>query len=132
MTTNIRHYIPQDYPMLKEWWVAHKEMPSPISYLPPESTFILEINGVPTSCITLFFTNCTEISYLGNFISNPNTKGPDRHEGNKQLLKGVTEFAKACGFKRVLAFAKEDKLKEHYPTLGMRKTCENLDSFVLE
>lgn len=127
----IRHYIANDYPMVAAWWKDWGENRFSPTMLPAESTFIAEIDSVPVSCVCLFLTNCNELSYLGNFISNPSAKGASKQEANRELLKFVKQFATDSGYNHVLAFAKEDKLKTHFETLGMRKTLENLDSFVV-
>lgn len=128
---NIRHYTEKDFPMIENWWKANNEVAPSISMLPMDTTFIMEMNGQPASCLCIFLTNCKEYSYLGNFISNPELKGPERHEANKEFLKFIKTFAGAAGYKRVLAFAKEEKLKTHYQNIGMRNTMKNLDSFVV-
>ena len=128
---NIRHYEAKDFPMIDSWWKAHNEIGPTPSMLPTDTTFIMEMEGQPASCLCIFLTNCKEYSYLGNFVSNPEFKGPERHKANKYFLMFIKEFANAAGYKHVLAFAKEEKLKTHYENIGMRKTLKNLDSFVV-
>jgi len=127
----IRHYEAKDFPMVDSWWKAHKEIGPTPSMLPLDTTFIMEMEGQPASCLTILLTNCKDYSYLENFVSNPELKGPGRVEANKEFIKFFTIFAKAAGYKNILAFAKEEKLKTHYETLGLRKTLTNLDSFIL-
>jgi hypothetical protein len=131
MNISIRHYTPQDFKMLESWWKYTNQAGLTESMLPNETTFVMEIDSVPASCVCLYLTNCYELAYLGNFVSNPELKGPKRHEANKELMKFIKDFANESGYKHVLAFAKEEKLKTHFETLGMRKTLKNLDSFVV-
>lgn len=127
----IRNFKDEDYEMICSWW-NRADMPSPSKGLVPnESTFIFELESKPVLSIAVYFTN-TEMAYLENFIANPDFKSPVRKQASKLIVDHAMCFAKGLGFTSICCFAVNDKTAKRYEELGMRKTVDNLKSFIKE
>lgn len=128
----IRNYKHSDFSLLDNWWKSYNEM-GPIPEMMMEDTsFVLEINGVPALSITVYFTNCKEVAYIENFIGNPDLEGSLRKEASQCLLNHVYKFAKDKEYKRLVCFCYKDKLVKRYEELGVVRTLSGLHSFVKE
>jgi hypothetical protein len=132
MQYTIRPYAKADYTEIKKWWDASNEMAPIPEMLPEESTLILELDKTPALMITVYLTNCKEVSYLENFAGNPELKGESRKQAAQYIVDAACGFAKGLGYKRVLCLSYKDKLKERYQELGMTPTVDNLMSLVRE
>ena len=132
MEYTIRSYSKKDYAELKRWWVSSKETVPPEDALSEESTFILELDNVPALSITVYLTNSKQVSYLENFIGNPDLKGDSRRKASQIIVDAACGFAKSLGYKRILCLAQKDKLKTRYTELGMQPVADNLSGFVRE
>lgn len=122
----IRLYTPQDYEMLKEWWVEANEPPPPESLI-PETAYILEDRGTPVMSLALYLTNCKVIGYLECFIKNPMYY--DSHVAADKLIRYVENEAKKHGCQVLVGLTYQDKLKKRYQDLGYVNTVNNLSSF---
>lgn len=127
---NIRLFNKNDFKMIQSWWKAADEMAPTIEMLPEDSTFILEIDEKPQICITLYLTNAKYISYLENFVKNPELK--NSKEYSKKLVKYVENFAKENGCKILVCLSYKEKLKKRYEELGYMNTLNNISSFAKE
>lgn len=127
----INTYKSTDYPLLKSWWEKTDEVVPQEEMISP-TTFILEIDEVPIISVGILLTNCSAAAYLSNFIGNPDCNSDVRQFASEEIIKFITEYAHAKGYKRVLAFAYKEKLKTRFRELGMRPTLSNLEAFVLE
>ena len=125
----IRQFTNSDYSILKSWWEKHKEPHPTLEYL-PESTFILEDNGVPVYSISVILTN-NPLCYLEYFNSNPDHT-ENRKELSQRLFDYAIDFAKSKGHKFVATLAYREKVKNRVVELGMQRTFDNLSSFVKE
>lgn len=94
-----------------------------------DSSFILEIDGIPSLHMSFYITNCKGVSYLENFVGNPEMKGMVRREATKYLISFLTELAKQLGYKRLIGFGFQDKTKAYYKTLGFENTLNDVSVF---
>lgn len=122
----IRQYTKDDYDTIAGWWREHRESYPPIDFV-PDTTFILEADGIPMYAISVILTN-TPICYLEYFVSNPNFDS--NHNMSQQIVDYAAEFAKSKGHKYSIIFSYKDKVKARYADLGMKRTLDNLSSFV--
>ncbi len=129
---NIRLYTEADYEMIKWWAEYYFETPPTKEMLPLNTTFICEINKIPSLTVTAYYTNCKEVSYLEHYFGNPDMEGPLRKEAGQRLLGYVSELAKNMGFKRIVCLGYKEKVKKRYEEMGFIKTLDNLSSFVKE
>lgn len=127
---NIRSYRDSDYTMIASWWGSQGES-IPTKNLIPSTTFVLEVENEPIISISVLLTNVKGICFLENFVGNP-----EHRELRKQYASVIVEhaidFAKKQGYEAVACFAYKEKTKKRYEQLGMRKTLDNLSSFVRE
>lgn len=129
MSLSVRHYTPSDFPLISSWWIAHGE-PGPLpSMLPPESTFLLEMDGIPALCVSLYLTNSSEVAYIENFCGNPELDGPARRSAAPHLVKYIENFALSRGYARLFCLAHKEPLKRRYEELGYTRTLDNVATF---
>lgn len=127
---NIRNYELSDYPMVHSWWTTHKEQAPMEDQIPEDTSFILEDGTTPIYCLSFIATNTPILSYLENFVVNPNFPKEKRKEASQTIVNCVLSYAKALGYKHVLCFASNNKLKQRYKELGMTPTLDNVQAFV--
>ena len=125
----IRKFTPKDYLEMEKWWNHREEPYPPIEYL-PESTFVLEYNGVLVYSISVICTN-TPLCYLEYFNSNPDHK-ENRKQLSQELFDYANQYAKSKGYKYSATLAYREKVKDRVIGLGMTRTFDNLSSFVKE
>ncbi len=130
MSFTIRNFKSSDFPMISSWWKESDEIPPSLSMLPEESTLILEIDNKPAFCLSIYFTNCKEYSYLGNFVSDRSIKGPVRKEASQKLMNTVLAYAQNLGYKNVICMTHETKLQKRYQEMGFSPTISNVQTFV--
>lgn len=125
----IRNFKGNDLEMIQSWWKAQDEFPPTMEMLPPESTFICEVDDMPLVAITVYLTNSLEFCMLDNFIGNPEYSNNLRREASTFIVKYAEEFAKDMGYKSIMCLALKDKLKEYYQTFGYTLRFENASTF---
>ena len=125
----IRNYKKSDFAMISGWWKKANEIGPLETMLPPESSFVAEIDNVPSLCVSLYLTNITEFCYAENFIGNPEMKGTLRREASHVLAKHVEGFAKNRGYKRLLCMAHKGPVKHRYEELGYSRTLDDVTTF---
>lgn len=131
MAIVIRPYIPRDYAVLFDWWEQIGEKAPPERYLPVGSTFIAEIDGVPSLSVTVYLPN-GPVAWIDHFIGNPEVDTKKRRMATKRLLTHLEREAKALGYERVFCMATNDRLKSYYEKLGFSLTASNIFTFIKE
>lgn len=129
---NIRPYTLSDFDTIHSWWTAAKECPPVLGMMIPNGSFILELDSVPALSLTVFLTQSKEMAYIEGFIKNPLFKGVSLEEQGSALWQECFNYAKNRGYNRVLCLCQEPSLFSKYERFGMRKTANNLSSFVRE
>lgn len=133
MNYKVRNYKPDDFTMISSWWADSKEVGPIEAMLPPESTFILELNGVPTVCVTLYLTNAKAFCMADNLISNPAVKDREWRAKAVDLMNGFADgFARERGFERILCLTEKNALKRRYMELGYKPTLDGVTTFIKE
>jgi len=130
MNYKIRAYTSSDFPVVESWWKDANEIPPSITMLPESSTFILELDNIPTFCLSVYLTNCKEYAYLGNFVSNKKIKNKFRKQASQKLMDYTLCFAGELGYKQVICMSHVDKLKNRYNEMGFHTTLTNVQTFV--
>lgn len=128
---NIRQYKDSDYDMLVKWWNDQGEAAPEKDLIPVESTFVLEVNNVPIYSLSAYLTNVKGMAFFENFVGNPLYK-KERKEYSVAIMAYVENFIKEKGYKRVVCFSYKDKVKSRYQEMGMKKTLDNISSFIKE
>lgn len=125
---NVRKYTPDDFNILKSWWVQAEEIPPLFTMLTPEVTFILEENNTILAAVNVLLTNCTEFAYLMGLIKNPTTE----KDVIPVLLDYVEKHTKEQGYKRLMMMSYKPRIKRRYQNLGYSATLNNVTTFVKE
>lgn len=125
-----RHYKPSDFKTISSWWTQRNEPGPNEGMLPSETTLIVEYKGIPAVCLSIYFTNSKEISYLENVCTNPNIKKEIRQTLLELLTKFAFGFAKDHGYKRMIVLSYKDKVKKRYEQIGFTKTIDNVSTYV--
>ncbi len=125
MSIRIRNYKDEEFKTIDSWWRSAGELGPIPGMLPEETTFVLEFEGEPTLCISLYTTNSKEVSYAENLIGNPKMKSV-RKALAPQLLDHVFKVAKSLGYRRVICLAPNEQLARRYTEYGFNKTMSGL------
>jgi hypothetical protein len=131
MSVRIRNYKDDEFKMIDSWWKSANELGPIPGMLPEETTFVLEFEGEPALCITLYTTNSKEVAYLENFIGSPKLKGV-RKALAPQIIDHASRFAKSRGIRRLVCLAPNEKLEGRYTELGFTKTVKGLTALTKE
>lgn len=128
----IKPYSHSDFEQICSWWDGYGESRPVEGMMIENGTFILELNEIPTLCLTVLLTQSKEMAYLFAFIKNPTFNGQNLEEYGRVLWDYCAKFAKDLGYKRVICFAGTNKLKDKYEKFGMKQTMTGLSSLVKE
>lgn len=123
----IRTLEGSDFSLLSAWWSEHG-MPSPTRDIYPPTSYMCLYDGVPTLSASLFLMNCPGAAKIENLVGNPLLRA-ERKECVPLLFRHVERIAAAWGYKQLILFSYEDKLKQKYEDLGYVKTLENVTTF---
>jgi hypothetical protein len=132
MNIDIVSYNNEYFETISQWWKDSCGTEPVEGMMIENGTFILMINKVPALCVTVLLTQSKQMAYIFGFVKNPLFKGINLEPYGKVLWDYCADFAKAHGYKRLLCFADNPKLKEKYERFGFTKTLDNLSSFVRE
>lgn len=128
----IRAYRPEDFPILRTWWVKRVEAPPTEGMMPEGTSYVAEIDDVPIASMCWVRTNMKEVAYSSNFISDPDAEDVARRRAVELLFAYICNDAKAAGYKYLLAFGYQPKLTERFKKMGYRHTSACLNSFCLD
>lgn len=126
---NIRPYKSSDLTMIQLWAIDQNMAPVWDISLPEDSTFVLEIDGVPALTACLYLMNSKQACMIEHLVGNPEFKNKGRREAVTVLFKYLEDLAKSKGYTNVVLFSYEDKLKDKYEALGYSRTLENVTTF---
>lgn len=91
----IRHYTPEDYPTVAEWWKGHDWPPVPEQVL-PKPGIIAERDGVPLGAVWLYMSNSNGVAMMEWLVVKPDIPGRQALAIIKALVEGV-EIEARCG-----------------------------------
>lgn len=126
----IRNYRKDDWAMIESWWKASGEIAPLPAMMPPESSFVAELDGVPALAVSVYLTNTPEVAYTENFIGNPEVRGDGRRLAALALSDHIAKFAKDMGYRRLLCMTEKPKLMSRYIELGYEPTMSGLTTLV--
>lgn len=127
----IQYYSKNDYNMIKEWWLSHKEIPPQEDMLPSGSTFIIRKDDTPLACVTVFLTN-SKLAWVDNLVGNPEYKNEDRKLAISKLQEFIENFVSLKGYTRLFCMSIKDKTTNRYMELGYKPTCSSITGLVKE
>lgn len=125
----VRNYNEEtDYATLVSWWKEQGLAPAWKALL-PETTYIAEIDGVPVVAASLFLMNVPDAAMMENLIGNPSYKGKGRREAAQAVLAHAEGEARKRGYRTLVLFTAEDRLKDLYRGVGFQETLTNVTTF---
>jgi hypothetical protein len=128
----VRHYRNEEFETIHQWWLAARE-PAPLpGMMPPDSTFVVELNDAPIVAVTIYLTNTPEVAYVENLISSPQLDADTRALAVECLNAYIGKFARARGYKRLMCMSEKAALMKRYKELGYTKTLEGVATFIRE
>lgn len=126
----IRQYTEEDFPLLNSWWMDWEKTPAWKELLPEESTFIVEYENKPiaSACLYLIFgvQNAAMVEHL---ISDKHSDPVVREEAVDLLVSYMEQVAMQCGYKSLVCFGYNEKVKDRYKELGYQETLQNVSTF---
>jgi hypothetical protein len=128
MKTRIEQFTSADYPMIQSWWKTANEI-APELHMIPSTTYVMYCDDQPILSVSLIMTNIP-LSWIDNFIGNPELKGPTRKECVSILLNHLSKVAKEYGKERLFCMSMNDKTTKRYIDLGFKQTANQISTFV--
>jgi hypothetical protein len=89
---NIRVYEKSDYPVIRDWWVAHGWDAVPEAIL-PKTGAIVSNNGIDVVVAWLYMDNSVGVSWIEWFVSNPVCNGFQVIKAHKLLVSFLERCA---------------------------------------
>lgn len=133
MNYKIRHYNDSEYQTIRSWWTDLNEVPPLQDMLPEESSYIFEVDGQPSICVTLYLTNSKAFCMIDNLICSPLFKEKGQRREAIELFKNYIDgVVKEKGFARILCMTEKPALKKRYMELGYRPTLDGVTTFIKE
>ena len=112
-------------------WYNLQGMIHPKPEVIPDTSYFVEIEGVPAIFVSTIETNIP-ILWVEYLIGNPDLKGPTRKEATLYCLSELTRLARESGCIRLFCMAPNDKLKSYYEKLGFSVTASFIHTLVKE
>lgn len=128
MNTHIKQFKSENYPLIKQWWDLAKEQAPQIDMI-PETSYLMYLNDKPILSVSLFLTN-SPLTWIDNYIGNPELKGSDRKTCGYILLNYLEQVSKAHGKDRMFCMSMNEKTSQRYIELGFIKTASNISTFL--
>lgn len=129
---NIRLYNKSDLNTLLSWYRDRKQFEPCAGMFTEDSTFILEENGKPLVCLSVYLTNSKDVALLEHLVSAPDFKGAMRNECIKIITDYVEKFTKELGYKRLITLIDRESLKNKYTSFGYVEMNNNVSMFMKE
>lgn len=126
----IRPLQASDYPHIVKMWESQYETPPSLEAMPHESTFVLDVEGVPIAVLSVILTNCKLYALLENFVADPIFRGKARHDGVRALIQYAENFASALKYKKSLCLAPSPSLKRLYRKYGYSPTLSGVTTMI--
>jgi hypothetical protein len=92
----IRHYRPEDYPLLESWWESHGAEPMHKSMI-PVSTCIVELGGEPAASGSVFPCNNNHVAFFHGMVTRPGLSMQDARECLMALQDGIDIIMRSSG-----------------------------------
>lgn len=92
----IRHYQPDDYPLLESWWEDHGAEPMHESMIPP-STCIVLLDGEPAASGSVFPCNSNHVAFFHGMVTRPGLSMQQARECLMALQDGLDIIMRAGG-----------------------------------
>lgn len=113
----LRHYKPEDYPMLLEWWETHGADQMPQSMIPP-STCIVMLNGEPAASGSVFLCNSNHVAFFHGMVTRPGLQMATAKRVLLALQDGLDIIMKSSGHTLLLGTVQTGPLARGAKMMG--------------
>lgn len=118
--------------MLTRWWEASEMYGFSWNYLPRDTAYMAEVDGIPGAVISVYKTNIKEYAYLECYVSNPEMKKAHRRAATEAVMKHAENQAHSMGYNKLVCLTHVDGLKPRLEELGFLRSLNNVTTFVKE
>lgn len=118
-----------DFEMIRAWNKKHNEI-EPLPEMFPDTTFVVEMCGVPALSACIYLTNSKWLAHAEHFISNPELKGPARRDATRFGMTFLESYARGLGYQNIYCVTKPEALKRYYKQLGFTVTVDGAACFM--
>lgn len=125
MKHSIRPYNNKDFAAISDWYAISTGQRPPEGLLVEDGTFVVEIENMPILSWTVFKTQSKELCYLECFIKNPKMTVSLETYG-QLLFDHCANYARDCGFKRMVGLTHIPQLTKKCERFGMVRTLDNV------
>lgn len=132
MIQSIRPYKDIDYELVASWHKMQGEPAPERDMMPLDSSFVVELDGVPVAAIAVYLPNTPSFAMLDNLVGNPEITGLSRRDAVNALINHCKQFAQWNGYKRIFCLAYRDKLVTRYKEFGFRPTLQGVTTLIQE
>lgn len=94
--STIRHYEPEDYPMLKSWWEGHGADPMHHTMIPPSSCVVL-LDGQPAAFGAVFLCNSNHVGFFHGMVTRPGLTVKEAKTSLQHLQHGLDIIMRTSG-----------------------------------
>jgi predicted GNAT family N-acyltransferase len=119
-----------DFDTIEKWWTAANT--KIWKGLLPETTYTVYENETPVVTACLYLMNSPNACMIENLVGNPDFDKEKRKVATRLLFVYLEEVAKQSGYKTIVLFSYESKLKDYYSSFGYTKTLDNVTTFSKE
>lgn len=113
MAFDLRAVIPDDYPVVCDWWKAWRWPAVPRDFL-SDRGLMVEEGGIPL-CAAWIFTTNSPLAYVDWYVSNPNVRRPGAVEF---LLEACAEEVARVGYKFIYSSVRNPHLLKKMERAG--------------
>lgn len=124
----IRGFEPKDFSTVANWLYSWniKEFDKDLF---PETSYLVEYNDKPILFGSFYKTNSKGLGFVENFVGDRELNN-ERHFAVGLLMNHIEAEAKKEGYKVLVGFIAEKKLRNNYEEFGFVPTTKNYSSVI--
>jgi len=131
LLVHVRTISPFEIPTIISWWKEYGEVAPEEGMMPIDSTFVLDLGGLPIVSLTVFHTN-SMVAWVDNFIAHPKLNFRERERVMNEAWEWVQQYVKDKGYKRMLCFSDKQSKVRLYERYGFITTLSNVVTMTKE
>lgn len=117
----LTRFTKEHYPMLVEWWTAHKHPVIPMEMISPFGLLASNYDDKFVAASFIYFVAGCDIAQISWTTSNPTVSPRLRYDGIESTVKGLIALAKENGRTNIVSFAHSRSLSRMYSKQGLKE-----------
>lgn len=117
----LSRFTETDYPMLVEWWTAHKHPIIPFNMLSPFGLVSFSDKSEPAAMSFIYLPQGCDAAQISWTTTNPQVSPRVRYEAVDYVVKGLISLAKKGGRSNVMCFSDSSGLNKIYAKQGLKE-----------